>query len=194
MTISIKLIFMKCFLVLTSVSLLGLFCSCKKDNTDRSEQRKDQFSFVYNGATYNFSISNNVANAGVSKRSDHTASMIIDMPAIFGGRIYFTQPTCAYLEPGNTIIYDNYPTCQLSIKNSYGDPEPIDSALVYIYQSGSLNISFSNCVMKTETDIYTGDTNQYEVCLASGTFDLVLINKNNNTIKITNGIVNQYVR
>ena len=116
------------------------------------------------------------------------------MPALFGGRIYFVQPTCAYFEPGNTIVYDNYPNCQLSTQNSYGDFEPIDSSQVYIYQSGYLNVSFSNCVAKTETDIFTGDTNQYEECLASGTFDLVLVNKNSNTIKITNGVVNQFVR
>jgi hypothetical protein len=181
---------MKLFLVFISISSLCLFCSCKKNNISGSEQRKDQFSFVYNGTTYNYSITNNVADAGVFKRSDHTPGIMIDMPTIFGGRIFFTQPTCAYLEPGNTEVYDNYPKCQLSVKNSYGNAELIDSTQVYIYQSGSLNISFSNCVMKTETDLFTGDANQYEKCLASGTFDLVLVNK----IKITNGIVNQFVR
>ena len=75
-----------------SISLLCLFCSCKKNNNE-SEQKKDQFSFVYNGVTYNYNVINNVANAAVIKRGNHTAGIMIDMPAIFGGRIYFTEAT-----------------------------------------------------------------------------------------------------
>ena len=54
---------------------------------------------------------------------------------------------------------------------------------------GSLNVSFSNCVAKSGVDIVTGLNYQYIDCAALGTFDLILVNKNNETIKITNGIV-----
>jgi hypothetical protein len=127
-----------------AVASLCLFCSCKK-NTDIPTKRKTQFSFDYMDSTYNFSVNNNISNAGVIKESNGTAGISIDMPEIFGGRIEYTAAGCAYLAPQNAVIYVDYSTCQFSVKNSFGTIEPIDSTKVYVYQSGTLDISFSNC-------------------------------------------------
>ena len=115
------------------------------------------------------------------------------MPSVFGGQIDFIRAGCAYLAPLNKVVYVNDPNCQLSIKDDYGNFQPIDSVQTYIYQSGSLNISFSNCQPKSGTDFATGLPYSYNVCRASGTFDLTLINKDNQTIKITNGVVDQMI-
>ncbi len=137
-------------------------------------------------------ITNNASSGGVLQNADNTLGIFIDMPAVFGGRITFSHPTCAYMEPLDTAIYDDG-SCHLSIKNSFGDPVPVDSTDIFIYKSGSLNISFSNCVIKTERNPITGETNQFQECIASGTFDLTLVNRNNEIIKITNGIVSFHV-
>lgn len=116
------------------------------------------------------------------------------MPTVFGGRVYFLRNECAYLEPGNKVVNVVEPNCQLSIKYDFGNPQPVDSVEVYLYQSGNLDISFSSCEYKTETDIYIGQTRQYQVCRAKGTFNLTLVNKNNVTISIINGSVNELIR
>jgi hypothetical protein len=113
------------------------------------------------------------------------------MPSVFGGQIDFIRAGCAYLAPENKIVYVNDPNCQLSIKDDYGNFQSIDSVQTYIYQSGSLNISFTDCGTKSGTDFATGLPYSYQVCNAVGTFDLTLVNKNSKTIKITNGVVNE---
>ena len=103
---------MKHSIFFLAATLLFLFCSCKK-NTNEPKEEPDHFSFVYNGATYNYSITNNASSGGVLQNADNTLGIFIDMPAVFGGRITFSHPTCAYMEPLDTAIYDDG-SCHLS--------------------------------------------------------------------------------
>lgn len=171
--------------------LAFIIFSCKKDSGSKIDT--NQFTFTYNGIVYNAAMNNNQANAAAINVGG-ASGIFIDMPSIFGGRIFFRRAGCAYLEPGSQVINVTEPNCQLSIQDNFGNPQPIDSAEAYIYQAGSLNVSFSECQFKKEVDIFTGQTNQYQVCRASGTFDLTLINKNNQKIILTNGKVNQLIR
>jgi hypothetical protein len=163
------------------------FAACKKTDS-KVDPEKDEFSFTYDGRKYNYSITGNISNAGVSKGIDGTPYIVIDMVNVFGGRIHFEKTGCAFLEPEFTYLRLDQ-GCQLSEINPVGNTIPIDSVKVFVYQSGSLNVSFSNCITKSGVDFVTGLNYQYEICAALGTFDLVLVNKNNETIKITNGIV-----
>jgi len=162
---------MKYSIIIIIISFTFFFAGCKKNDSTANTEH-DDFSFMYNGQKYIYKITNNVANAGISKGMDGTPDLLIDMIDVFGGQIYYEKTGSAYLDT-----------------NSGGT---IDSAKVFIYQSGSLNVSFSNCVTKTRTDLFTGQTAQYHDCAALGTFDLTLVNKNNETIKLTNGIVRFY--
>lgn len=179
---------MKTLKILFIISFVFLFAECS-DDTKKVEPVEDEFSFTYNSQNYNYSITGNVANAGVSKEADGTASLMIDMVNVFGGQIYFKKTDCAYLVPEFTTLNFNTEGCiPPSENNSNGNVVPIDEK-VFVYQSGSLNVSFSNCVTKSKVDFVTGINFQQTDCAAIGTFDLTLINKNNSTIKITNGIV-----
>jgi len=173
--------------ILIFISLAFFFASCKKSESTVVPE-KDDFSFTYNGQNYNYSIFGNTANAGVGKGMNGTPNLFIDMVNLFGGRIYFEKTGCAYLEPEFSYIILNS-GCMLSVQNPSGGPLPIDSSKVFLYESGSLNVSFSNCISKSGVDIITGLPYQYNDCAAIGTFDLTLKNNNNSTIKITNGIV-----
>jgi hypothetical protein len=178
---------MKSSKILIFISFAFFFASCKKAD-NKVDTEKDEFSFTYNGQNYNYSITGNTANAGVGKGMDGTPNLSIDMVNLFGGRVYFEKTGCAYLEPvSSTVILNS--GCMLSECTSSGTTVAIDSSKVFIYESGSLNISFSNCISKSRVDIITGLPYQYNDCAAIGTFDLTLKNNNNLTIKITNGIV-----
>ncbi len=61
-------------------------------------------------------------------------------------------------------------------------------------QFGNLNINFTQCEVKSGTDPWTGATHQYQVCRAAGTFDLTLVNKNNQKIILTDGNVDQFIQ
>jgi hypothetical protein len=179
---------MKYSKIMIAIFFTSFFAGCKK-NDSNAETKKDEFSFTYNGRNYNYSITGNVANAGVGKGIDGTPYISIDMADVFGGRIHFEKTGCAYLQPEFTYNILLNQGCQLSEITAGGNTIPIDSVKVFVYQSGSLNVSFSNCITKSGVDIFTGLNYQYDICAALGTFDLVLANKNNETIKITNGIV-----
>ena len=178
---------MKYLPILTAIFLTYFFIGCKKDNGDVSPEI-DEFSFYYNGQKFNYSITANVANAGVAKGADGNPDIHIYMTDVFNGTIRFLNTGCAFLEPPfNTVSVGQ--GCILSSVDSLGNSIPIDSIKVFIYQSGTSNVSFTNCVRKSGFDIITGLNYQYDDCAASGTFDLTLSNKNDSTIKITNGIV-----
>ena len=183
---------MKNSLFFLLITLIISVCSCKKDKKN-PEPVKDEFSFVYNGNTYYATVTNNIGNGGAYK-GDKGPAIVIDMRSVFNGTIRFEKEGCAYLAPANTVIYINEPGCLFMTKNDFGDLVPIDSAQVYVYKSGSLNISFSDCTGHSGTDWATGLPYSYQVCRASGIFDLTLINKNNQTIEITNGKVNQHIQ
>ncbi len=169
------------------VSLALILVSCSKDENPNIPET-DKFSWTYNGLTYNYLISNDhTVNAGAGKGQNGNASIIFDMSEALGGTIYF-EKGCAYLEPLGSSISQNQ-GCLLTDKDDAGHIIPIDSTKVFIYQSGSFNINFSNCTKKTGVDFVTGISYQYDVCAVSGSFDLTLVNKDNTTIKISDGIV-----
>lgn len=172
--------------IIIGILLTTVLAGCKKSDSDG----KTEFSFTYNGQNYNYSIVNNMSNAGVGKTTDGTLFISIDMPDEFGGPIYY-QPGCAYLAPEFTSINLGQ-GCTLSEIDVSGGSVPIDSEKVFLYQSGSLNVSFSNCVNQTGYDPVTGTNYTYTTCDADGTFDLTLVNKNDSTIKITNGVVKNF--
>ncbi len=183
---------MKIYNVIISVCCMFLICSCKKDSGSNNNS-KDRFTFEYNGIVYNKTVTNNVTNAAAIN-TNGGPGIFIDMPSVFGGRIFFIRNGCAYLETGSDVINVTEPNCQLSIQDNFSNPQPIDSVKVYIYQSDTLNISFSDCKVKSSTDPWTGAMHQYHVCRAKGTFELTLINKNQQQIKITNGKVDQTIQ
>ena len=176
--------FKKCILAIILVSVLCV--SCKKNGTKVEPQ--NVFSFTYKGQTYRSSRTGDVVNAGVGRNQDGSPTVRIGMYDVFGGQIYFESQNCAYLEPQFKSIRANR-GCILLEVNTVGQLVPIDSVKVFIYQSGSKNISFSNYVSRTETDLFTGASRTYTLCSAAGTFDLTLVNKNKETIKITDGVI-----
>jgi hypothetical protein len=120
-------------------------------------------------------------------------SISIDMLQVFEGYIYFRGNGCAYMAPENSVPSITEPGCVLTDQTG-GSNFPIDSVLVYYYQSGSLNSTISDCKGYSGTDFGTGLPYAYSECKVSGTFDLTLVNKNNQTIKITNGVFSNYYR
>jgi hypothetical protein len=172
--------------IIIGILITALLSGCKKSDSDD----KTQFSFTYKGQIYNYSIVNNIANGGVGKTVDGTVFISINMPDKFGGTIYYQQG-CAYLAPEFTSINLGQ-GCTLSETQVSGDSVPIDSEKVFLYQSGSLNVSFSNCANQTGYDPFTGTNYAYTTCDANGTFDLTLMNNNDSTIKITDGVVKNF--
>src|SRR5258708_37431470 len=105
---------------------------------------------------------------------------------IFTAPIYYKKPNCAYYATDNTGV-NVTGNCQLT--NFSGSP--IDSAAVYIYQSGSLNVSYSNCNAVKLIDL-SGNHVTLTYCDMEGSFDLVLKNNENKLITITDGKFVQY--
>jgi len=111
------------------------------------------------------------------------------MPDVFGGKIFFDINNCAYLVPEilNSYIGAN---CTLYITND--QDTPIDSSKIFSYQSGSLDLNIGECNTHTVEDIWGLISYEVTTCMVSGTFDLILVNKDNETIEITNGIINNF--
>ena len=142
---------------------------------------ESEFKFTYNGTQYVLPLKQGTAEWAILD-----AGIYINRPDLFNGIIYFPHSNCAYLEPqGQSVQMTG--NCVLSSSGF-----PIDSVAVYIYQSGSVNLSYTNCVNKTEYDPYSGQTVTYQVCDVNGTFELTLRNKENKTISITNWEVKEY--
>lgn len=176
--------------------MLGLIClssiaiSCKKDKT--SDAKANEFSFKYNGTTYQNSTTGNVISAAAYS-SPGGPGVFIDMPGIFGGRIFYPRKQCAWLEPGSTVVIDDN-NCNLQVQGLNGQPEPIDSERVYLYKSGSLSLVQSDCKTTKETDPWTGAQHSVTRCRIKGTFDLTLENKSHNAIQLTDGKVDQFIQ
>ena len=168
------------------VSLVFMLVACSKEDTPTIAEM-DTFSWAYNGRSYHLIVKNNIANAGALIDRNRVPAISFDMVDELGGAIYFKK-ACAYLAPLGSIIHEN-DGCGLTERDDTGTIIPIDSTKVYLYQSGSFNISVSNCTKKTAVDVLTGQSYQYDDCSVSGTFDLTVVNKEDATIKITDGIV-----
>lgn len=170
--------------IIATIKLLLLLMGCKKEATsDTNSSLKSSLSFNYEGRQYVLIYE----GTGIQNWGASDNGILIDRPDIFNGRIDFLRAGCAYLTPINTSIYANR-NCELT--NSSG--LPIDSAVVYTYQRGVINITYSNCQTKWGYDIVTGTNYTYRICDGSGTFDLVLKNKSNQLITITAGIIKIY--
>lgn len=167
-----------------SILLLYILVSttgCKK--TSSNSPTDSSLSFTYNGIQYVLPYKEGLAEWGLKN-----SGIYIYRPDLFKGTINYPYANCAYLEPNDISTIQLTTNCQLT--NAGG--MPIDSVAVYLYQSGSVNISYINCSTKSEYDVYSGSTILYEVCDAVGTFDLILKNKENKTITITEGKLEAY--
>lgn len=176
--------------MILAIAVILAVCSCKKDSENAPA---NIFTFEYQGVVYNAGVNNGTLNAAAIP-TPGGPGVFIDIPSVFGGAIEFVSNGCAYLQPGGKAFTVTQPGCQLSNKDDFGNTTPIDSVAVYLFQSGTLNISFSECKVKSSTDPWTGATHQYQVCRAKGSFELTLINKNQQQIKITNGKVDQTIQ
>lgn len=166
--------------IVASLVLSLLLISCKKEPAAAS---KTNLTFNYNGKHYVLTYD----TQGVQNWGAGNIGLYIDRPDLFNGRINFLKTGCAYLYPAGLSVYST-DNCELH----YSDLSPIDSNSVYVYKSGSLNITYSNCHTKSGYDIVTGTNYTNQICDLSGAFDLILINKNNQVISITEGIIKIY--
>ncbi len=176
--------------VLLIVVVVFIFTSCKKT----SDATISYLKFTYNGVDYNYQNENiNNINLGIGRGVNGNVQITIGPESLFGGYIYNYSTGCAFFQPtpiAHAINID--PFCILTTQDDLGNTIPIDSQAVYIYRTGLLNAGFSNCVTKNGYDIVTGISYNYDLCDASGTFDLTLVNKTNDIIKLTNGSFKVY--
>ena len=170
-------------IIISGIFLLSTI-SCKKDAAPggRSTQ-KSSLNFNYNGKQYNLTYTNDGAQDWGASPND----IYINRPDIFGGIIRLVSPNCGYMEPYESAVYSNA-NCELT--NTSG--MPIDSVVVYTYESGAIELTYSNCETKHGYDIITGTNYTYEICDGNGTFRLNLKNKEEKHITITNGIIKIY--
>jgi hypothetical protein len=159
------------------IILFGL-SDCKKSSVEHKAS-DNTFSFRYNGSQYSLTP---------LKDEYRVDSMTIWIARfdIFTALINYKKPNCAYYATDNTLV-NVTGNCQLT----NGAGLPIDSAVVYIYQSGSLNVSYSNCNAVKLTDL-SGNHVTVTYCDMEGSFDLVLKNNENKLINISDGKFVQY--
>lgn len=168
-----------------STWLIIMVVGCKKSSIPSKTPDDSKFSFTYKGSQYTLPYRSGIAEWGI----EGSVGIFINRPDLFNGIIHFPSPNCAYLVPrDNGGHLDLTGNCQLI--NTSG--APLDSIAVYLYQSGTANVSYKNCRPKTQYDPITGTYFTFDVCDANGTFDLVLKNKENKTIEITNGTFEMY--
>lgn len=167
------------FFLLSGIFFLLQLTNCNKHSTDTPPAAEQpEFSFTYNGQTYSGMNYCAVMLDGGSRLE----GVHILKEDILGGKIiYYTQPGCAYLQPTGTLISPNMPGCLLT---NYGG-SIIDSSRVFIYRSGSINLSYSNCVHKKYPNIIFGGFFEYDECTVTGDFSLLLGNNSGQTKSIT---------
>lgn len=171
-----------CYILLLYTSVHT--AACKKDSSSHSNSPADgKFSFTYNGTQYVLLYKEGTAEWGIEN-----SGIFINRPDLFNGIIHFPYANCAYLDPNTSgAPVQVAPNCHLTASGM-----PIDSVAVYLYQSGLVNIAYKNCSHKSEYDPYTGSAVSYDVCDADGTFNLILKNKENKMISITDGKLEAY--
>ncbi len=129
--------------------------------------------YTYNGINYKSGLSFN--REGIT----------ILIPRERGLQIHFSQPGCAFAIPIG--LNYGYNTINGICIPSFGDQQ-VDASGVYLYSSGSLSNSYSNCydfpVMEFGTN---SGTRLVRFCTVSGKFDCTLNNNNNVAISIKNG-------
>lgn len=175
--------------VIFLIFALPAIVACKKNNS--KETKQSFIRFTYNGKVYNYTADpNTTLQAGASYLSDNNRNsfpgVFINDPSIVGisgARLEFSGNRCAYM--GAQISIYN-PGCILKDISS-GSPKDIDSVKTFYYESGTLNISETNCKTERKYDIVTAQYYDLSYCTLSGTFNLVLTNKNNTKIILSNG-------
>jgi hypothetical protein len=174
---------MKKIIIILS-AFFSLFTGCKKSSDSISYETK--ISFTYNGQQYNHNSSSNIMTdvilvQGIPLFVNFTGIEIGD-PGLLGGTIIILSRSsgniqCSYLRPTGMLVSSSAGNCNLT-----NGGNPIDSVQVYWYESGSINFSYSDCRNLTGATI-PGQKD----CKTTGSFDLILTNKNNQKIKLTNG-------
>ncbi len=173
----------KVFLYCCLASLFFSGTGCKKPGDGTSYETK--ISFTYNGQQYHRSntiFSNLMIVQNEILFVNFSGLGIKDENNLFGGDIYITAHNpgtidCAFLQPTGSSVSTTGNNCQL-----HNGGNPIDSVAVYWYESGSLNFTYTDCKALTGT-IVPGQKD----CAISGTFDIVLTNKNNQKMRLSNG-------
>src|SRR5260221_13695773 len=114
--------------ILCSVGIIILFelAGCKKTSTGHTAS-DNTFSFSYNGIQYSLGPNDEY-------RVDSMNIQITRLD-IFSAAIEFQKPDCAYYATDNTVVIISG-----NFKLTNGSGLAIDSAAVYIYQSGSFYI------------------------------------------------------
>ncbi|MGZ5133804.1 MAG: hypothetical protein ACXWCG_01585 [Flavitalea sp.] len=135
-----------------------------------------KFSFTYKEKNYTMPYKEGSAEWSTA------SGLYINRPDIFNGTINYRYPNCAWLEPVGTNVQMDYNNCKLESSGF-----PIDSVAVYVYESGSVIKYYKNCHTKKEYNYVSDQFFSYKVCDEEGTFNLVLKNKENKTIVITDG-------
>ena len=136
--------------------------------------------FKYNGKQYHLPFGSG------AEWSITRGVLSINRPDLFGGQIFYGATGCAYLQPpGRSLDLPNaVGNCKLT---EYGSPLR-DSVGLYLYESGSLNMLVTSC----DAGFGSQRSSLNAPCTIEGTFDLVLKNNENKTIKITDGEFHQY--
>jgi hypothetical protein len=160
------------------IIFIFILTDCKKSSPGHTVT-DNTFSFSYNGTQYALAPLSN--EYGV----DSTTISITKLD-IFSAPIYYKIPDCAYYVTDNSMVNVSG-DCQLT----NGSGLPIDSAAVYIYQSGSLNVAYSNCSSVSLVD-FSGHYVTAQYCDMAGSFNLVLKNNENKLITISDGKFVQY--
>jgi hypothetical protein len=174
------------FSILIFASVLLISNACSNQIEPLPEPEKDVFVFTYNGQTYHHRVEDYAS--AIVQSYDDKLSISIKMLDVFGGEIYFDEKDCAYLAPEYYKVYHDE-NCNLRTQSN-GHIVPIDSTKVFIFQSGYLNASLTDCQTHTSDlgiAVYT-----YVTCIASGTFELTLVNNIDETVEITNGTIYNY--
>lgn len=169
---------------ITAAAIIWLLLSaCNKDTMEGRSTNKSSLAFKYNGMQYNLTY----VDYPVLEWSASDHGLLINRPDIFNAVISFPRTGCAFSEPYQGAIYDNG-NCELL--NSSGSA--IDSVSIYIYESGTLDFSYTNCEIKQLYDPVTGTNYTRQLCDGNGSFNLALKNKEDNHITISDGIIKIY--
>ncbi len=168
-------------IILFLIPVLFIIPSCKKN--DSTSQADSEFKFTYNGTQYVLSWE---AGTGYAEWGIINSGIFINRPDLFNGTIKFPKSNCAYLEPQGQSV-EMTGNCELSSSGF-----TIDSVAVYIYNSGTVDLDYTNCSSKSGYDPYTGEYYRSEICDVNGTFELTLKNKESKMITITNGSIRMY--
>ena len=170
----------KSLAMLTSLIACCCLCSCKKSGGSENSV-PGGLQYEFEGQTYNS------LNVSWTPLYDGTKVYGISITRydLFGGEIVFKETGCAYLNPHNVELSED-PGCILS----YTDGSPIDSSLVYLYQSGVFNVTTSNRKQISKHDPFTGEYYSVDECDVYGNFNVTLINNRGDIIEIKNGVLN----